>query len=189
MKGSSLIMAIALIAFVAFVPSTYALNMPLNGSWVSIGSGGTYGPEFMTAPNFFNLVSWDNCLNLSCAVTWDWTSTSNIKLDVTDWRVATDRFEVYDNGVLLFRTPYLRDNLAKIASNPDTAWADADFSKGSAILGPGSHSIAIRDIKIPRGYADGTVAFRASAVPEPSTLFLLGAGLAGVGLLRRRFKN
>jgi len=33
------------------------------------------------------------------------------------------------------------------------------------------------------------LAYNVTAVPEPSTILLLGAGLAGVGLLRRRFKN
>ena len=37
--------------------------------------------------------------------------------------------------------------------------------------------------------ADVYHGFIASQVPEPTTLFLLGAGLAGVGLLRGRFKN
>ncbi len=31
--------------------------------------------------------------------------------------------------------------------------------------------------------------FRVNSIPEPSTLLLLGAGLAGVGLMRRRFKK
>lgn len=43
------------------------------------------------------------------------------------------------------------------------------------------------DSSILTGGADVTAA--ASAVPEPSTFILLGAGLAGVGILRRRFKK
>lgn len=43
------------------------------------------------------------------------------------------------------------------------------------------------DSSILTGGADVTTA--ASAVPEPSTFLLLGAGLAGVGILRRRFKK
>ncbi|SPP99681.1 exported hypothetical protein [Candidatus Sulfobium mesophilum] len=35
----------------------------------------------------------------------------------------------------------------------------------------------------------GVFRVNSTAVPEPSTFLLLGAGLAGVGLLRRRFKN
>jgi hypothetical protein len=33
------------------------------------------------------------------------------------------------------------------------------------------------------------VSITATAIPEPSTLLLFGTGLAGVGLLRRRFKG
>jgi len=37
--------------------------------------------------------------------------------------------------------------------------------------------------------ADFEVANRATAIPEPSTLLLLGSGLVGLGFVRRRFKS
>jgi hypothetical protein len=38
-------------------------------------------------------------------------------------------------------------------------------------------------------YGKITTDFPGSPVPEPSTIFLLGAGLAGIGLVRRRSKR
>jgi hypothetical protein len=51
----------------------------------------------------------------------------------------------------------------------------------------GATSIVLTpDVNVP--IYDG-LRFEAAPVPEPSTLFLVGAGLAGIGLLRRRFTN
>jgi len=41
----------------------------------------------------------------------------------------------------------------------------------------------------PVSHSIDDVSLTTTSVPEPATIFLLGAGLAGVGLLKRRFKN
>jgi hypothetical protein len=53
------------------------------------------------------------------------------------------------------------------------------------------HALAYSTAVQADGIGFGAVSWGPSSasVPEPSTILLLGAGLAGVGLLRRRFKN
>jgi hypothetical protein len=82
----------------------------------------------------------------------------------------------------------------------DSSWGQAialgtneGFSAPWAIPGglPGIDTSAqyIWTSDINSGTAYFRMAFNAEPVPEPSTILLLSFGLAGVGLLRRRFKN
>jgi hypothetical protein len=82
-------------------------------------------------------------------------------------------------------TEYMYWSGTEYAPNPDNAWyfgfQDAfqgEYTKDGLIgvSGAGNYAIAVRS---------GDV----SAVPEPSTMLLFGSGLAGFGLLRKRFKS
>lgn len=119
------------------------------------------------------------------------TWTSNVPYDmvftVTDLYVASDQFEVYDNAALIFTTPAMSDWDVLGFPNPfasppyetdaDDALASGVFSSAAITLGPGPHSIILRDIHLPPisiggpAFTDGTVAFKAApACPEISAL-------------------
>ncbi len=68
-------------------------------------------------------------------------------------------------------------------SIPFTEWIGVDFSQ---IKGAGMFLdlLASEDLRI-----DSIFASSAAPVPEPSTLLLLGAGIAGIGIMRRRSKK
>lgn len=168
-------LALSLLLAVAIIPfRVNAVPLTLDGSWTVLDQNPMNNGDFFA----------DN---------YTWNSASSVQFDITDLFVVSDLFEVYDNNVLVLTTNIVDDyvGLGEAASfhyttDADVAWADAYFSKGSIVFGAGAHDITIKDTRIPTGYPDGTVAFRAFTVPEPLTLALLSVGLIGIGAARRK---
>ncbi|HRJ50045.1 MAG: hypothetical protein KF787_11520 [Phycisphaeraceae bacterium] len=146
--------------------------LPVDGTWIILD-------EFMNVGDFFS-------------GPWTYTSALPVQLDVTDLFVVTDVFEVYLNGGFVGATPVLPDYDAlgvdpfgaTFTSDPDVAWLSDLFSKGTFILPAGTHDVDFRNIQIPTGFQDGTIAFRASRIPSPGAAALFG--FAGLMAARRR---
>jgi PEP-CTERM motif len=113
---------------------------------------------------------------------WTFSSTAAVLLTVTDAFDAGDRFEVFDFGVSLGLTSL--PGSGDCGDDPVPCLANPATSSRVFSLLAGNHSITIVPTLSPFGGGAGY--FRATAVPEPTTLALLGSGLATLLLRKSR---
>lgn len=134
----------------------------------------------------------------SPAAPWVITLSHDGYLTVTDVEDSGDKFQMFDNGNPMVPTTgalggqagqaggYTSNPCADcgfVGENIGAALGDANFSSGTFELYAGVNSITGTFVGV---IGDGDMDFIAEAAPEPATLAVLGMGLAGLGLVRRR---
>jgi hypothetical protein len=114
---------------------------------------------------------------------------------LVDGYIPGDEYTIVLNGVDIFSstfgltaTPFV-NNLGPYAATFAPEWTDTSFSRFEVWFGPGTYSFVVTDnsdIGYPAGFG-----YRLDALPtpEPVTLSLFGAGLAGAVAMRRRKKE
>lgn len=118
-------------------------------------------------------------------------------LTVVDAGSYGDVYDVLNNGVSLGTTSAVAPvDLGSYAGdfvfNYDAALADANYSRGVFTLQAGTYNISGVLVQAatldgaPFRYTPGAVKLEVSAVPEPSSLVLLLAGVAALGAIARR---
>jgi len=161
----------------AFSATAQAGPITVDGGWYGfcfsgVGSGATAG-----------------CQNSGVGVSGNsttFTALGNVRFNVTDAFNFGDQFEVIVNG-----TSYFTSAVASAAGsqgNPDIAFADPAYSHASILLGAGVYTVDIFTTVSPFG-GGGAYLQAVSAVPEPVTLSIFGAGLLGAAAMRRRKKS
>jgi hypothetical protein len=114
-----------------------------------------------------------------------WTFSGPATVTVLDLFVSIDTFELFDNLVSLGISSAPIDD-GECGGDIGCALADPSYSRLVVGLGPGTHSLTIRNVAGAAG--GGSAVFQVAStasVPEPSALLLLGSGLAGAVVRRR----
>jgi hypothetical protein len=117
------------------------------------------------------------------------TADSSVRIDLTDRLLIGDQYKLYVNGVAMMTTSpikYYLDGVQTGINTFDEAWANPFLSKGSLYLGPGTYDLDISVVRVASGVNYGSGYIRATSVPEPSTLLMLGGGILGLGLFQYR---
>jgi hypothetical protein len=154
-----------------------------NGSsavWISYAQTGYEGNHFQPSLGSTPVVT----------ITDTFTATENNVLNLQVW--ADDSAGVYVDGVQVFAPVYTQGSACSgqvIGCLPGQAGVLSNYH-----LGPGTHTITFDLFQTGTG-TDTTsnpmgLLFTGSdiAAPEPAALLLVGGGLVGIGLLRRRSK-
>lgn len=170
-----------------WVGSAQALTLAADGQWA------TFDVDELSAAS--GDLEWIDLFNGGAALSFDFVVPVGFvgALTVVDGGFAGDRFLVTDGNLLLGRSSLpLASYPDSVGLDFDAALADPAYSRGSFTLGAGSHSISgflIRSAAadgIPLNATVGAVRLEVSAVPEPSKLLTLLAGIGVIGFAIRR---
>lgn len=122
-----------------------------------------------------------------------YTFTGSGTVNLVDLFIEGDQFELFDNSLLVGSTSTPLNTGANPCGGDITcAMTTTGYSKGSFLLGAGSHSLTIEVIQNATGSSGGAAVFNVAAstspVPEPASLMLTGTGLSGLALVSSRVR-
>jgi len=113
---------------------------------------------------------------------WIFMASTPVLFKITDSSLSGDFFDVRDFGSAVASTPAVA-LFANCGVDPNICFADPLISHTSFVLPAGAHSITIF---VHPAQIEGEGFFRFDAVPEPSTVWLLGSGLMALWAIAAR---